>query len=71
MIPLIAKVDGMPVEYAISAIANLARVDPSMQAQKTLPFAAQVQTKDLGLVEARHLTEPAHEISAAGHGIID
>jgi hypothetical protein len=72
MTPLSVKGhDGMPVEYEVAVATNLTCVDPSMQAQNALPCAAELKTEDFGVVEARHLTEPAHEVSAAGYCIID
>ncbi len=59
MTPHIVKVTMEPPSAKDPVLPDFAYVDPSTQAQNALPFAAQVQTNGFGVVEARHLTEPA------------
>lgn len=61
----------VPVGDEMAALADFGGGSPSVEAEGAFAVAAEVEAQNLGVVEGWHLAEPAHEVCAAGHCVVD
>lgn len=63
--------DGVLFEHAKTIFIDLIRHEPTVDTERALALATQVQTQDFGVMKDWNLAEPTEKFRTAGHFVID